>query len=126
MMAMTSLKEMAADFIKLEHFDRGNFIRWQKKMHFLLTMLNVVYILNTSKLESKKDEIDADVRARQKWKNDDYICRGHILNGMSHSLFDVYQKELIAKELWEKLEAHYMKENATNKKFFISVLIIIR
>jgi hypothetical protein len=119
-MAMASLKEMAADFVKLERFDGGNFIRWQKKMHFLLTTLNVVYVLNTPKPEAKKEETDADVRAKQKWENDDYICRGHILNGMSDSLFDVYQKEPTAKGLWEKLEARYMAEDASSKKFLVS------
>ena len=40
--------------------------------------------------------------------NDDYICRGHILNGMSDSLFDVYQNVESAKELWDSLESKYM------------------
>ncbi|GJT39610.1 hypothetical protein Tco_1116450 [Tanacetum coccineum] len=34
-----------------------------------------------------------------KWENDDYICRGHILNGMSDSLFDVYTNVESDKEL---------------------------
>ena len=98
-MAMASLKEMAADFVKLERFDGGNFMRWQKKMHLLLTTLNVVYVLNTPKPEPKKEDTDADIRAKQKWENADYICRGHILNGMLDSLFDVYQKEPTTKGL---------------------------
>ncbi|GJY03109.1 zinc finger, CCHC-type containing protein [Tanacetum coccineum] len=53
-------------------------------------------------------------------KNDDYICRGHILNGMSDSLFDVYQNVKPAKELWDSLESKYMAEDASSKKFLVS------
>nr|GEZ11878.1 zinc finger, CCHC-type [Tanacetum cinerariifolium] len=59
-------------------------------------------------------------RKRMKWENDDYICRGHILNGMSDSLFDIYQNIGSAKELWESLESKYMTEDASSKKFLVS------
>nr|GEV72242.1 zinc finger, CCHC-type [Tanacetum cinerariifolium] len=49
--------------------------------------------------------------------NDDYICRGHILNGMSDSLFDVYTNVELAKELWDSLESKYMVEDSSSKKF---------
>ncbi|XP_004510276.1 uncharacterized protein [Cicer arietinum] len=45
---------------------------------------------------------------------------GHILNGMSVSLFDIYQSSISAKELWETLESRYMQEDATSKKFLVS------
>ena len=45
---------------------------------------------------------------------------GHILNGMSDTLFDMYQNSGSAKELWEKLEARYMMKGATSKKFLFS------
>ncbi|XP_073219592.1 uncharacterized protein [Cicer arietinum] len=45
---------------------------------------------------------------------------GHILNGMSDSLFDIYQSSIFAKELYEKLESRYMQEYATSKKFLVS------
>ncbi|GKF58230.1 hypothetical protein Tco_0171767, partial [Tanacetum coccineum] len=31
------------------------------------------------------------VRKRDKWDNDDYVCRGLILKGMSDLLFDIFQ-----------------------------------
>nr|GEU54240.1 zinc finger, CCHC-type [Tanacetum cinerariifolium] len=46
------------------------------------------------------------VRKRAKWDNDDYVCRGLILNGMSDSLFDIYQNVDTSKELWDTLEAN--------------------
>ncbi|GKD05039.1 zinc finger, CCHC-type containing protein [Tanacetum coccineum] len=60
------------------------------------------------------------IRIRAKWENDDYICRGHILNGMSDSLFDVYTNVESAKELWDSLESKYMAEDSSSKKFLVS------
>ncbi|GKF67967.1 zinc finger, CCHC-type containing protein, partial [Tanacetum coccineum] len=57
---------------------------------------------------------------RCKWDNDDYICRGHILNGMSDDLFDVYQNVESTKELWDQLEAKYIAEDTSSKKFLVS------
>nr|GEU45217.1 zinc finger, CCHC-type [Tanacetum cinerariifolium] len=68
-------------------------------MHFLLTMLKVVYVLTTLMPELLEDAIVEAIRIRVKWENDDYICMGHILNGMSDSLFDVYTTVESAKEL---------------------------
>ncbi|KAF2302365.1 hypothetical protein GH714_034963 [Hevea brasiliensis] len=80
----------------------------------------VVYVLNIPKPAENENETVQETRNRQKLDNDDEICRGHILNGMSDALFDVYQNETTAKALWEKLEAKYMQEDATSKKFLAS------
>ena len=45
-MAQT-LKDMTMNFQKLDKFEGVGYRRWQKKMHFLLTTLNVVYVLST-------------------------------------------------------------------------------
>ena len=87
---MASLKELTSDFVKLEKFDGGNFLRWQKKMKFLLTTLKVVYVLTTPKPQESEAETMEEIRQRQKWENEDFICAGHILNGLSDVLFDVY------------------------------------
>nr|GEV86062.1 zinc finger, CCHC-type [Tanacetum cinerariifolium] len=57
---------------------------------------------------------------RVKWENDDYICRGHKLNGMSNSCFDIYTNVESAKELWDSLESKYMAEDSSSKKFPVS------
>ena len=75
------------------------FRRWQKKMLFLLTKLNVAYIISTPRLEEKENKTMKEMRKRNKWDNDDFIRYGHILNGMVDSLFDVYQYLEFAKEL---------------------------
>nr|GFC46749.1 zinc finger, CCHC-type [Tanacetum cinerariifolium] len=89
-------------------------------MHFLLTTLKVVYVLSTPSPEWSENENLETTRKRMKWENDDYICHGHILNGMSDSLFDIYQNIGSAKELWESLESKYMAKDASSKKFLVS------
>ncbi|GKV49007.1 hypothetical protein SLEP1_g55781 [Rubroshorea leprosula] len=110
----TTLREMATNFQKLDRFDGGNFIQWQRKMHIFLTTLNISYVLTDARPEENENETLQDTRKRKKWENDDYVCRGCILNGMCDSLFDIYVHESTAKELWDKLEARYMNEDATN------------
>nr|GEY63909.1 zinc finger, CCHC-type [Tanacetum cinerariifolium] len=92
-MAGNTVKEMTANFEKLNKFEGHDFRRWQKKMLFLLTTLK---------------------------ENDDCICRGHILNGMFYSLFDVYTNVESAKELWDSLESKYTAEDSSSKKFLVS------
>ncbi|GJY95048.1 hypothetical protein Tco_0511409 [Tanacetum coccineum] len=91
-------------------------------MHFLLTMLKVVYVLTTLMPELLEDATVEAIRIREKWDNDDYICRGHILNGMSDSLFDVYTNVESAKELWDSLESKYMADDSSSKKFLVRIL----
>nr|GEU99199.1 zinc finger, CCHC-type [Tanacetum cinerariifolium] len=82
---------------------------------FLLTTLNVVYVLTTPMPELVEDATVEAIRIRAKWKNDDYICRGHILNGMSDSVFDVYTNVESSKELRDLLESKYMAEDFSNE-----------
>ena len=112
--------KMTSKFAKLDKFEGQDFRRWQKKMHFLLTTLNVVYVLSTPMPVYMEGETLDQTRKRSKWENDDYICRGHILNGMSDSLFDIYQNVESAKELWDSLESKYMAEDASSNKFLVS------
>ncbi|GKC75251.1 zinc finger, CCHC-type containing protein [Tanacetum coccineum] len=120
MVGGSTVKEMTTNFGKLDKFEGHDFRRWQKKMHFLLTTLKVVYVLTTPMPELMEDDTVKAIRRRAKWENDDYICRGHILNGMSDSLFDIYQNVESAKELWDSLESKYMAEDASSKKFLVS------
>ncbi|GJT14862.1 zinc finger, CCHC-type containing protein [Tanacetum coccineum] len=90
-------------------------------MHFLLSSMSVVYVLTTHIHEDRGDDATMEqIRKRAKWDNDDYVCRGLNLNGMSDSLFDIYQNVESSKELWDSLEAKYMAEDASSKKILIS------
>ncbi|CAM8963206.1 unnamed protein product [Rhodiola kirilowii] len=89
-------------------------------MQFLLKNLNVVYVMSTPCPEVRDDGPMVDFRQRSKWENDDYIARGHILNGMSDPLFDLYQNAKSAKELWDSLESKYMAKDASSVKFLVN------
>lgn len=89
-------------------------------MHFLLSTLKIAYVLDTPRPEENDNESSVATQERQKWDNAEYMCMGHILNGLSDSLFDTYQNEVTAKELWDKLETRYMTEDVTSKKFLVS------
>ncbi|GKA29043.1 zinc finger, CCHC-type containing protein, partial [Tanacetum coccineum] len=120
-MATAAMKHMASSFSKLEKFEGVDFRRWQKKMHFMLSSMSVVYVLTTPMPDDGGENPTMEqVRKRAKWDNDDYVCRCLILNGMSDSLFDIYQNVDTSKELYDTLEAKYMAENASSKKFLVS------
>ncbi|GJX31524.1 zinc finger, CCHC-type containing protein [Tanacetum coccineum] len=79
-----------------------------------------MYVLTTPIPEDGKHATVEQIRKRAKWDNDDYVCRGLILNGMYDPLFDIYQNVESSKELWDSLKAKYMAEDASSKKFLVS------
>ncbi|KAK3004905.1 hypothetical protein RJ639_017953 [Escallonia herrerae] len=93
-MAFVTLKDMGSDFHRLERFD---------------DLRNPV-----------KNEGESVAKERLRCDQDDEICRGHILNGMSNTLFDAYHTVKTAKELWNQLERRYITEDATSKRFIVS------
>ncbi|XP_057965422.1 uncharacterized protein LOC131155963 [Malania oleifera] len=119
MAGSSTLREFAMDFVKLERFDGSNFKCWQKKMHFLLVGLKVMYVLTTPKPAMNENETLVEGCARLKWEQDDYICKDHICNSMSDNMFDLYQNMATTKELWDALEAKYLTNDAISMKFFI-------
>nr|GFC29609.1 zinc finger, CCHC-type [Tanacetum cinerariifolium] len=74
---------MASNFAKLDKFIRVDFRRWQKKLHFLLSNISVVYVLTTHILDNGDDAINVES----------------------------------SKEIRDYLEAKYMAEDASSKKF---------
>ena len=85
------MKYMAANFFKLEKFEGVDFRRWQKKTHFLLSSMSVVYVLSIQQFHMMGMMPQWKRKRMSKWENVDYICRGLILTGMSNPLFDIYQ-----------------------------------
>ncbi|GJU64769.1 hypothetical protein Tco_1246604, partial [Tanacetum coccineum] len=104
-----AMKHMVANFSKLNKFEGVDFRRWRKKMHFCLSTMSVVYVLNIPNPDKGDDATVEQIRRRNKWVNDDYVCRGIILNSI--------------KELRDSLEAKYMAEDASSKKFLVSNFI---
>ncbi|KAK3006750.1 hypothetical protein RJ639_015521 [Escallonia herrerae] len=87
---------------------------WKMKVYYV--------IVNPRPPEPDKNEEEsvAQTRERLRWDQDDEICRGNILNGMSNTLFDAYHTVKTAKELWNQLERRYITEDATSKMFIVS------
>ncbi|GJZ38794.1 zinc finger, CCHC-type containing protein [Tanacetum coccineum] len=71
---------MVVNFSKLDKFEGVHFRRWQKKMHFLLSTMSMVYVLNTPIPDDGDDATLEQIMRRNKCENDDYVCRGIILN----------------------------------------------
>ncbi|GJS73335.1 pol polyprotein [Tanacetum coccineum] len=92
---------------KPEKFNGQNLKRWQQKMFFYLTTLNLARFLNETapQVEPSAEE---------------FLCHNYVLNGLVDSLYNVYCKTTTAKELWESLERKYKTEDAGTKKFVVA------
>ncbi|GJX45635.1 hypothetical protein Tco_0262311 [Tanacetum coccineum] len=89
-MAVVAIKHMASNFAKFDKFKGVDFRIWQKKMHFLLSSMSVVYMLTTTIPEDGGDDATVEqIKKRAKWENDDYVCRGLILKDASSKKFFV-------------------------------------
>ncbi|GJW83797.1 zinc finger, CCHC-type containing protein [Tanacetum coccineum] len=65
-MAAAAMKHMASNFAKLDKFEGVDFRRWQKKMHFLLSSMSVVYVLTTPIPEDGENATMEQIRRRNK------------------------------------------------------------
>ncbi|GJX07823.1 zinc finger, CCHC-type containing protein [Tanacetum coccineum] len=102
-MAAATMKYMASNFVKLDKFKGVDFQRWQKKMHFLLSSMSMVYVLTTPIPKDGGDDATMEqIKKRAKWDNNDYNVES-------------------SKELWDPLEAKYMAEDASSKKFLVRI-----
>ncbi|XP_022856379.1 uncharacterized protein LOC111377499 [Olea europaea var. sylvestris] len=121
-----SIQAMNQDLARLDRFDGHNFTRWQEKVLFFLIAIKLSYILSddlASIPEEKTDNSDERKKElqdqRKKWKDDDFLCRGHILNALSDSVYSAHRTIGTAKKLWPALDNKYRIEEASNKKFLI-------
>ncbi|KAI9200533.1 hypothetical protein LWI28_009526 [Acer negundo] len=56
---------------------------------------------------------------QKKCKEEDYLCRGHILNALEYTVYNAYRNISTAKELWIALDNKYHIKEASNQKFLI-------
>ena len=105
---------------KLEKFNGLNFKRWQQKMFFYMTTLNLTRFLIEDAPKLKEDEHDIQViSAMDSWKHYDFLCRNSVMNALTDSLYNVYLDKKTTKELWESLDQKYKTEDARAKKFVV-------
>ncbi|XP_048133213.1 uncharacterized protein LOC115733258 [Rhodamnia argentea] len=103
-----------------EKFNGSDFKRWQQKMLFYLTTLNLARFPN--KDAPKLDEVETNnekVAAVDAWKHSNFLCRNYVLNGLDNILYNVYSPLKTAKELWESLDKKYKTEDVGLKKFIV-------
>ena len=85
---------------KPEKFNRLNFKRWQRKMLFYFAILNLTRFLTKDTLKLKEDEYDIQViSAMDTWKNSNFLCKNHVKNALTDSLYNVYSNKNTVKEL---------------------------
>ena len=91
---------------KPEKFNGLNFKRWQQKMLFYLTTLNLARFLTED--PPKVNEGDRDsLMAFDVWKSSNYLCWNYVMNNLVDALYNVYCVKKTAKELWESLDMKY-------------------
>ncbi|XP_058762700.1 uncharacterized protein LOC131636071 [Vicia villosa] len=92
-------------------------------MTFLLNALKVHYVLDphlTPIPEPTENDSEEVKKERMKRKEDEMLCRGHILNTLSDRLYDLYTDNSSATEIWKALEFKFKVEEEGTKKFLIS------
>ncbi|XP_070682532.1 uncharacterized protein [Malus domestica] len=106
---------------KPKKFKGGDFERWQQKMLFYLTTLNLANVLRETEPTADEENIFSaeTLTAIDAWKDNDFLCKNYILNALDDTLYDVYVAFKTAKELWESLEKKYKTEDAGSKKFVV-------
>ncbi|KAI3437279.1 uncharacterized protein J3R85_005525 [Psidium guajava] len=122
-MASTSMMPLASVSTrgqKSEKFNESDFKRWQQKMLFYLTTLNLARFLTEDVLKLDEGEIDKEkLTTINAWKYFDFLCRNYILNGLDNTLYNVYSSLKTAKELWDSLDKKYKTKDARLRKFIV-------
>lgn len=117
-----SIQVMNQDLVRLDRFNDQFFQQWQQKVLFFLTTLKLAYIIQNDFPTIPEDTADESTTLkdqRTKRKEDDFLCKGHILNALSTALYNVYRNAPSAKELWTRLENKYKTEEVSARKFLI-------
>lgn len=110
---LISVVENPKEFIKLDRFDGTNFTRWRDKMIFLLSALNIYYVLDSALLampEPTAEDSDAVKEERKKREHDELLCRGYILNTLTDQLYNLYCNLKSPREIWTALQTAYQNE----------------
>ncbi|GJR14139.1 putative reverse transcriptase domain-containing protein [Tanacetum coccineum] len=110
---------------KPEKFNGHNFKRWQQKMFFYLTTLNLARFLKGTApqvelLRECQPSNAHDVEAAEACKHLDFLCYNDVLIGLVDSLYNMYYKTTTTKELWESLERKYKTKDVVTKKFVVA------
>lgn len=79
---------------KPEKFDGLNFKRWQQKMFFYLTTLNLTRYLTEDVPKPAEGERDIQsASAIDAWHHSDFLCRNYIMNDLADSLVQCLHRQ---------------------------------
>lgn len=105
---------------KPEKFNWTGFKRWQQKMLFYLTTMNLTNIVKEDVPKpDKKPPSKESLMTIEAWKQLAFLCRNYILNRLANHLYDIYSSYKTTNKAWEMLEKKYKTEDARAKKFVI-------
>ncbi|KAK4404477.1 Retrovirus-related Pol polyprotein from transposon TNT 1-94 [Sesamum angolense] len=118
----------------MEPLDGTNYNRWSQKLLIFFEQLDVDYVVfqnppetpveasvlaitttDTTTIGTTKSEDEA----KHKYDRDNKTVRGHLLNHMNNSLFDLFVNYRSAKDIWTTLETRYGGDDAGRKKYFV-------
>lgn len=121
------------DLSKLDPLDGTNYKRWSYKLLIFFEALEVDSILfdeptfedsesagTTSRdlvaqalaLKTKAENMEK----KKKFEKDNKTVRGHLLNHMTNTSFNLFVNDKSAKTIWEKLENEYGGDDVGKKK----------
>ncbi|XP_021759470.1 uncharacterized protein LOC110724355 [Chenopodium quinoa] len=115
---------MSNDLNKPFRFEGAHFKRWKQKMQFFLTVKKVHSVLTVPRPvipdNAEQDDLVYWNSEIETWNETDFMCKNYILNGLSDNLYDYYNLENTAKDLWDALQKKYDTEEAGAKKYAVS------
>ncbi|XP_062113165.1 uncharacterized protein LOC133824300 [Humulus lupulus] len=86
----------------------------------LLNAFKFPVIFEPSTDNNKETEREKQQKELDSWVENDLLCKNFILNGLSDDLYDYYNSNKSAKEIWEALQKKYDTEEAGTKKYAVS------
>ncbi|KAL0423070.1 UNVERIFIED_CONTAM: hypothetical protein Sradi_0841800 [Sesamum radiatum] len=126
-----SITRTLPDLSKMEPLDGTNFKRWSQLLIFF-EQLEVDYVLFTDPPEittqtmdtstaivttSQTDSSRREDELKAKYEKDNRTVRGHLLNYMTNTLFDLFVNHKSARTIWNTLESRYGGDDAGRKKY---------
>lgn len=86
-------------------------------------IVNSYKAVNSSELDSAAKVKANDLQLKKEisiWKDNDYLCKHQILDGLADNQYDYYSNCVTAKQVWETLQKKYDTEEAERKKYDVS------
>lgn len=79
--------------------------------------------INSSELDSVVKVKEDDLQLKKEisiWKDNDYLFKNHIMNGLAEDLYGYYNNYKTAKHVWEALQKKHDTEEVEIKKYVVS------